>query len=414
MANLENVEVKIPKKFDVVCIKNGKVCFVDHNSFNEYTISSQYQKVGIAAEVMGNQVFVIGDGESRKWAEVFLWKLSGYTLDGTDRTLTITAKGVSKEVAYNATTDAEFAEQVNEAIADTDFDGHSYTCYVRNSVVVLQHNTYTTYVAVTATGVSITQWVAPELIANSYMHRYNGQRSGDGSIINMDRALIYFHQDLSNTSFNPSTDITSLQRGYPICLPAYLGTSQYQSDHCMFLRNYYGDGEEGWLRFMEAQKVINPSGCGIMSERYRDGKEETYKLVGQTYIDADGNEKALYPAVEYCANYGYDAEGLEVGNWFLPTIEQVDLIAKDSIYPAKYENGASVPVARDEADTLNRMLYKIGFGAISNNTSLWSVSKNSTINAWSYGNYGFANSSYFLNSFLCVPCCLIDLRTLNS
>ena len=91
-----------------------------------------------------------------------------------------------------------------------------------------------------------------------------GGTGGEGAISSWPIALAYFRADNSSTTYNPSSDVTDIKRGYPICLPGYLGTSTYQSDHCAALRAVYGEGEAGWLKFMESCLPVVPSDFGNM------------------------------------------------------------------------------------------------------------------------------------------------------
>lgn len=393
-----------PKKGDIVCFgADKKVEYISLETFD--ALPSGYTTVGVVAKREGRNVLVIHkESANQKWAEVFLWRLTGYVLDGASHSCTITSNSVTNTVNYTASTEEEFAAQVQEQ-ANT-FGTEQYTCYVRNGEVVLQHNTYTSYKAVTASGITVAAWVAPEIIADSHIARYNGARSSEGAIANMDRSLIYFMADLSATTYNPSSNVTNLATTYPVCLPAYLGTSQYQSDHCALLREKYGEGVEGWLRFMEAQRVINPS---MQITMQRDGKADTYALAEQTFVKSDGTTPLLYPAATYASRVQYDCEGLRAGNWYLPSLSELVDIIKDVKYPAIYEDGKSKSTTRD-ADVLNTALQKIGGVAVQNNISAWSSSRYYTNNSWIfYGLSGFCIYYYFCVSNRCIPCVLCKL-----
>lgn len=405
-----NVITKYPKHGDILVLDADKQKrFITLESYSDIALPASWTKVGVVEWVRGRKCFCVHKtNSSQKWAEKFLWKIEGYSLDGADHSVTFTINKVSCSVTYNATDIASLASQLNAVVKATDFGGHSYSVYERGGVLVLQHDTYTTYLGVTASGVSVSAYVGSELTATATMERYNGARSGEGAVINLNRALISFMSDTSSEAYNPSTDITSLSRTYPICLPAYLGTSQYQSDHCAFLRAYYGEGEEGWLKFMQRQMAVNPSSFGIMPQ---DGKTNTYALAGQTYTDRDsGEQKPLYPAFDYAAAVGYDCDGLREGDWYLPSMSEVADIMEDVTYPAKYENGASKSVARADADPVNRALNAIGGSSIGNSSYVWSSCRSSTISAWyCLGNGGFAGSYYFYVRLLAVPSVLLDL-----
>lgn len=364
---------------------------------------------GTVAERNGKEVLIVNKTcESKKWAEVSLWNITGYTIDGAQHSFTLTANSVSITVTHSASTLAELAAAVNTAIAGG-FGTEQYSCYVRDGLLILQHDSYTSYKAVTASGVSVTAWVAHENRAFSSCARRNGEHNGEGGVINLDRALIYFSADTSSTNYNPASDVTTVRRGYPICKPAYLGRSQYQSDHCAYLRGIYGEGEEGWIKFMEDMMLLTPSMVGNFDEGI--DQLETYRLAGQTYKRAsDGTEQPLYPSVDYAANVGYDAEGIEQGNWFSPGMGRVTRIQRGITYPAVYEGGASKSVAAADADIFTRSRNAVGATLVGNNSSVWSVHRYTAYGTWfCYGGTGGAYAFNFCNSFMTLPCVLYKL-----
>ena len=409
MANY-NIITRYPKHGDILVLDaNRQKRFITLESYSSISLPSTWAAVGVVEWVRGKKCFCVHKANtSKKWAEKFLWKITGYSLDGASHTVSFTINSKTCSVTYAASDLSSLATQLNTAVKAFDFGGHSYSVYVRGSVLVLQHDTYTTHLDVKASGVSVSSYTGSELTASSAMERLSGARSGDGSGLNLDRMLIFFKADSADTRWNPSSDVTSLSRTYPICLPAYLGTSQNQSDHCAYLRSVYGGGEEGWIKFMKRQMIVNPSAFGIMTQ---DGKTNTYALAGQTYTDRDGGgEKPLYPAFDYCAAVGYDCDGLRKGDWYLPSVAEVADIMADVTYPAAYVDGAGKSVARSAADPVNRALNAIGGSAIGNGSYVWSSCRIAGNFAWHYnGNRGIADGSYFYSTYLAVPSVLLDL-----
>ena len=157
-------------------------------------------------------------------------------------------------------------------------------------------------------GFSLSANLLPEWIATSAMLRMNGQRSGGGAITNWASALTYFRNDIAQTTHNPDKDVTSVKIAYPICLPGYLGTSQYQSDHCSYLRSVSGEGEEGWLKFMASLLPGRPTEYGSNGDKakYGDAKKNTYYLASAKYVDVDGNTQPVSPAADFVASISFD------------------------------------------------------------------------------------------------------------
>ena len=411
MANY-NVLVRVPKRGDILVIDaNKEYQYIALETFSKLALPATWQIVGEVSNVKGEDVYARrGTCASKKWAEVFLWKITNYSLDGAEHNVTFTINSKACSLTYNATDLDSLASQLNTTVSAFDFGGHNYTVYVRNGELILQHNTYTTYLGVTATGVSVTQNVAPELNATAVMLRRNGNRNGEGAVFNPDRSLIYFMQDLESTTYNPATDVTSLQRAYPICLPAYLGTSTKQSDHCALLREHYGASVSGWLKFMNDMRVVNPWNYGIMAQ---NGKENTYKLAGQTYLASDGTQKPLYPAFDYCAEVEFDCDGLRKGDWYLPGINEVADMMEGITYPAIYdkETGTSKSVAAANADAFTRGANAIGGTVIANNNYVWSSCRCVANGAWRYlGIHGFAAIVSFCSAILAVPVVLLKIK----
>ena len=130
---MENVFVKFPKKGDVVVgeLATGEVKFVKLDTFNNSTlITSAYERIGVVGRRTGNEVLIIyKENAEQKYCNRAWWYLSGYTLDGTDRTGTLSlyfasnnwASSIDKVISYNATTMQGLVDALNAFfLADTD------------------------------------------------------------------------------------------------------------------------------------------------------------------------------------------------------------------------------------------------------------------------------------------------------
>ena len=300
-----------------------------------------------------------------------------------------------------------FVSQLNAYFkANEPFTAQDWVAEAKEDGSVVLHYKYTAWQQASYNGANagfaVTVVTAPEWNATSQMLRMNGQRNGEGTITNWLRALAYFRGDNQSTAYNPSTDIKSRKVTYPICQPGYLGTSQYQSDHCAYLRGIYGEGEEGWLKFMESFLPVRPSEYGIYDDsRYGTEKGNTYYLASLTYRGQDGTEKYASPAARMAAETGYDHELLKRGEWVIPNIDHVFSI----VSPLKY------PVVNDRsADAVNAALAAIGAPALGNNSSVWSCSRCGSTYGWiAYGSVGFAGYVSLYIQSLCVPLVLLKV-----
>ena len=252
-------------------------------------------------------------------------------------------------------------------------------------------------------GFSLSANLLPEWIATSAMLRMNGRRSGAGAIANWSRALTYFRNDIAQTTYNPDKDVASVKVSYPICLPGYLGTSQYQSDHCAYLRSVYGEGEEGWIKFMSSLLPVRPTEYGNNGDKakYGDAKKNTYYLASAKYVDVDGNTQQVSPAADFVASIAFDHELLKRGQWVLP----------DSDLLLDVVGGLEYPTTNDrDADVINRALKAIGAPSLGNNSNVWSCSRFDAVVGWfANGGYGIASNGGLYVAYLAVPLVLLEV-----
>lgn len=411
---MNNIFIKIPKKGDIAVktISSGEVRYIDLDTFSAAGISSSvYEIIGVVVCIKDGKVLVTrGNIGSYKYCNRAWWYLSGYTLDGTARTGVLSLRftsnswesNINKTINYNASTLNDFISQLNTAFAeDSDMSGQDWYANITSDNRVRIHCNNIDYrqcaYNTASTGFTLTSSL-PEITYSSAMLRRNGANSGEGSISNMSRALSYFHSDLNSTTYNPNSNITSVKRGYPICLPGYLGTSQYQSDHCSYLRGIYGAGEEGWKKFMAAQLPVLPSDYGIM--KVQDGKERTSQLASFYYTSSAQSTPSPMCAAASAA-YNVSTAKINVGEFHLPTTEELSLILDGVLYGTD---------ASRNADILNKGLNAINFPAISNGSYLWSCCRYSSSYGWcALGTGGFFDGSYMCNTYGVCPVSLYKI-----
>lgn len=344
--------------------------------------------------------------------ERWFFRLSGYTLDGTDRTGTLSVWEASDNwaaahdytVGYNADNAEALASQLNayfkanepfaaqDWVAEADGDGNItlHYAFTRNSQTMNGAKD----------GFAVAVATAPGWASTTNILRRNGKRGGEGVIANWAKALAYFRGDNSNKTYNPASDVTTIKISYPICLPGYLGTSKYQSDHCSYLRGVYGEGEEGWLKFMENFLPVRPSEYGIFdASRYGAAKRNTYYLAGIKYAGQDGAEKYASPAARVAADLGYDHELLKQGEWVLPDIDLLLSLVGQLKYPTTNDR---------DADPVNSALKAIGAPALRNDFSVWSCSRyTSTLDWITGGGSGYAGGGSLSSGYVAAPLVLL-------
>nr|DAO96248.1 MAG TPA: hypothetical protein [Bacteriophage sp.] len=399
--------------------RTGSVAYLDGSRALRFAAPGTFRADGLpeGGEVVG--VVVIGvdhqdfRGEVAVMSKTFAsapmlerWfvRLSGYTLDGTDRTGTLSVLEASNNwaaahdytVSYNADNAEALASQLNTYFkANEPFATQDWVAEADGGGNVTLHYAYTHYRQASNAakdGFTLANATAPGWAGTTQMLRRNGRRSGEGTITNWPRALTFFRGDNAAASYNPTSDVTTTKVTRPICLPAYLGTSKYQSDHCSYLRGVYGEGEEGWLKFLESFLPVRPSEYGIFDgSMYGTAKRNTYYLARIKYAGQDGAEKYACPLARQAAELGYDHELLKQGEWVLPDIGLVSSLVGQLKYPMTGDR---------DTDPVNSALKAIGAKTLRNDSNIWSCSRFNLGNAWfasgSRGSFD-SNATYVKN-----------------
>lgn len=412
---MNNIFVRFPKIGDVVVkdFKTKTPHYISLSSFvKEELNETEYEIVGAVAWRWGDKVLVVyKNNTSNRFMDRGWWYLDGYTLDGTDRTGTISIRvesnswnsNIDKVISYNATTVEDFIAQLNKAFAeDADFDAQDWYANLEGGKVRV-HCDVRMWSQLNYNSFKAGFWsgnVAPEIDYDDNIRRKNGSDSGYGAISSMPRALSVFEDDNQSAMYNPTSDVTSVAVQKSICLPAYLGTSKYQSDHCQLLREVYGEGREGWERFMRSMIPVVP--CEYGSMRKRDGKRRTDLMSLLRYTSRKVSDPtAMCGAAYYCHEIKSDT--IAKGEFWLPTVEELYYI----LQTVKYGTNPS----RD-ADPINECLRKIGGTAISNGTHLWSCCRCYGSSAWySSGRWGFFDFDYLASANGLVPVSLYTVRS---
>ena len=375
--------------------------------------------VGVEHEDFRGKVVIINKANaSKKWSEIYSFKLTGYTLDGTDRTGKLKVYSAASTydnytISYNAETAADLVEQLNAYFqantpfttqhwrADADSDGNITLSFL--FTFADQRS------CAGSDGFTLTANLLPEIVANSSMLRVSGQRASEGAIVNWERAMLYYRNDNGTSGYQGGrTSVqTSVKQTYPINLPTWLGTStKNPGDFCAALRAVYGEGEAGWLKFMKTCLTVRPSTFGAFDKDVcGDGAKNTYIMAGRTFTKQDGTSIVAFPAADYCAEVSYNHPLLKKGAWQLPDVDVMTAIHKNIRYNA---------VNNRNADPINKGLNLIGGSAISNGSNIWSSSRYSAYNAWyTNGPYGIWSINVLYYAFTAVPVVLLDVSEAN-
>lgn len=399
----KNIITRVPKVGDILFLdENNKKGFIALDTFDAATFDGRYTLVGVVALRQGNTVTVVHkNNASKKWCEIFQWKVTGWLLDGEAHTTTIgfyssQQAPANPEFTYTASTMEEVAAQLN-AWFDTYFTEsnlryHAVVC--DEATLYVQNETYNSWYhyILNMSGLTVNYSVGTKLESNSNTYAYNGI----GSVykgINWARYYQVIH-DATSSTFNPTTPITSLGT-YPISYACYSG------EIGAYARNIYGEGEEGYKKYLQDYMIDFPAQRGILAPEFRNGHKNTYTLYSDKYLAYDGTEKTMYPAFEYCAETEYQSDGLGKGDWYLPSMYEVIKVWRT----LTYGTGPS----RENSDPINRSLHAIGGDALSCASFFWSSCRYDVGYAWSFGSSGFSGGSNFFVRYYAAPFVLLKM-----
>lgn len=405
--------VEYPNQGDIVLgrLADEKVMFVSLESYDDSLFDpSLYEKIGVAGYRRDDEVKIIYKNNIvGKWCSRVWWKLTGHILDGTSRTGTLSWRfpsdiyesNISKTISYNASTIEDFVSQLNSVFTtDEDFKSiDTYATYVDGYVRIHCDNNSGYQLAYNEVSDGFSATAMPELPLVAYIRRVNGDVSGSwGAIASRYRALAYYRNDNGAESYQGGrTSVqTSLEQAFPINLPTWNGTSvENPGDFCEYLQNHYGNGEQGWLRFMEACFPAYPTEAYMMGQR--NGLGRTKQLASFAYTSSTiSAETPMCPVASHCYNIGTAC--IPQGNWYLPTPEDLCYIFGDIQYGTSDSR---------TSDKINEGLYKIGGSAISNTSSWWSCSRCGSFNAWIVnGDNGFFDNNDMNSESGCLPVAL--------
>lgn len=401
MAN--NVFVKIPERGDACVgrLSDKKLFYIKADTLVTSELDkSEWEVQGVVSHREGKKVTIVGLNNSGNIAfcDRVWYYLSGYTLDGAEHTIVLAIptkanwdRSVEKTITYTASTVEEFISALNAAFeADTDFTDQDWYAdltadgrvRVHYAIVVWQNYNFTAKSGITKTN------SMPELKQCTRLRRKSGQATQAGGICSWHRSLAYYRKDNGALpeQGGRTAEQTSIKQEWPINLPTWLGTStKNPGDFCKPLRGVYGEGEEGWLRFMRSCVSITDTDYGIMMY---DGREMSKLLSSFTYTSRKVAEpKYMCPASGWCASFSTSC--LQVGLWHLPAPKELVELVRD------ITQGTGTP------DVLNRTIVAAGGKAISNGSYQWTCARYVPDGAWGCnGTHGCLNATAMYRAVL--------------
>ena len=414
----KNVFTQVPKRGDIVVkdIETKTPHYIVQDSFVlEDLDTNVYETVGVVYWVGRNKVAVVyKENSDQPFCNRAWWYLSDYVLDGAEHTGIISARfssnswasNIDKTITYSATDMEGLVAALNAAfLADDDFVSQDWYADVYDGKVRVhcdnvswQQCSYNT-----AKSGFKSSSALPEITYKANIRRKHGGKGGEGCISSWYRALAYYRNDNGKDSYmgGRTSEQTSVKQTYPINLPTWLGTSEKNpGDFCAQLRAVYGEGEEGWLRFMNSCLPVIPADSG--NNGMRDGKKRSALLASFMYVSHKVKEPTpMCNAAHYCVHKV--SQTVEDGEFWLSTIEENGRLLDDIKY------GTS---SNRSSDSINRGLLLINGSAISNSRNWWTCLRGYPYFAWmANGNNGLFYNYIMSYRYGCAPVSLYPLRS---
>lgn len=412
MAN--NVFVKIPERGDACVgrLSDKKLFYIKADTLVTSELDKSVWEVqGVVSHREGKKATILGMNNSSgiPFCERVWYYLSGYTLDGAEHTIVLAIptkanwdKNVEKTIIYTANTIEEFISALNAAFeADADFTDQDWYADLTADGRVRVHYVFATWQNhdfISKSGITKTNSM-PEFNKCASLRRKSGLATPAGGICSLHRALFYYRTDngFREELGGRTEEQTSIKQKYPINLPTWLGTStRNPGDFCKALRDVYGEGEEGWRRFMRSCVSITDTDYGAIMY---DGREMSKLLLSFTYTSRKVAEpKCMFPVNAWAASFSTSC--LPTGSWYAPAPKEFVKLARD------ITQGTGAP------DVFNRTIVAAGGKAISNGDSYALCVRYNPYDIWFYsGSYGVLSTErMYLSRYVSL---LISQQTLT-
>ena len=382
MAN--NVFVKIPERGDACVgrLSDKKLFYIKADTLVSSELDkSEWEVQGVVSHREGKKVTIVGLNNSGgiAFCDRVWYYLSGYTLDGAEHTIVLAIptkanwdKSVEKTITYTASTVEEFISALNAAFeADADFTDQDWYADLTADGRVRVHYVFATwqnYNFIAKSGITKTNSM-PEFKQCTRLRRKSGQATQVGGICSWHRSLAYYRNDNGALpeQGGRTAEQTSIKQAWPINLPTWLGTStKNPGDFCKPLRGVYGEGEEGWLRFMRSCVSITDTDYGVMMfDGIAMGKLlSSFKYTSRKVVEP----KYMFPANGWCVSFSTSC--MPAGSWHLPSVKELVELMRD------------ITSRTGTPDVLNRTMSAAGGKAISNGSHQWACLRYVPDGAW--------------------------------
>lgn len=364
------------------------------DALNVSLIPNTWEKVGAVIGRYGRKALVIDKTDtSLQW--LACWQYAITAISSTS--IVIKLRMVSDYSAYTevpveltaAEVNATSASEISAALAAKCTElGISLVFWAyydeANSRIIVQCDSNPSYQLynVAGTGCTIALVVWEDMPATST----NGFRNdgGNGGILNVTRGATYYGTHGSSISADvPLMDTSTI-----------VGKTDFeQSSYCKQLRDTYGT-YENYISIEKTVRVQNKKGVFSLPS----AKELTEKYGNSKFTKKDGTDAYKFPALHQGAAVGYDCDGLRVGDWYIPGVNEIIAIMRDDAVAVD-----SNMVKR----TYNNTLKKMSGSQVANNAGRWCAQRVNAYHAWLFG--GSGGYLHHLDVYLSFHCQAVTL-----
>lgn len=404
-----NTETLAPKVGDAVYLNaEGKPRIIALDSLSTSSVISGWTQIGSVYNIQGDEIWIVNKtGASKKWCQVRIWEVLGFTLDGASRSGVFqfsdsSTNRVSQTFTYSATSKSAFASALNTWLQgltteqSKNYQPYAYYDSTDDAVYFVaanyswwQQDSYTT----ASSGLSLAHWTRSiqQIPANSRTPQVNNYK-GLYCVVNKARIKQWGGR-------TPTANVGLGEINTPVSESAF-NTSSY----CETLRENY----ESYDEYLDAIAPQQPASNGAMG--WRDmGKYFTELWASQTYKDKSGNTQYLCPA----ARYALVDTGI-LGNtyfgpgcWWVPDLDELVYMMKDVTY------GLS-GVSASDYDPVNKCLQKMSGSLIACTSSRWSCCRYAAHTCWYFCSYGYLGSGSMYYSLVVSPVCRLKIADLSA
>ncbi len=377
---------------------------IKRGTYNAATLPVNLVVFGVVSSRVGNTVYACAkDAVNKQWADPYQVKLTGFDF-ATGGTFTITVNSTTTgNIAYLTTDDlTSTAIKIMAALEAAGFTAATgWSCTAGASYIVVQQNWYTpnvTVFTVTDAASKVTRTIltgnyqtalAETVTPGIGIKDYGNLTRIDGG--SASSAGTNFGKFLSYYAASGSMDVNQTVGALFIVKEA-----QFTTELNPLLVAYYGT----YSNYILSKMVRFPYSKNAILDN--NGKVNTNKLAAITYTKADGTTGYAYPAAAYAKQYGITVPGLttglEAGNWYQGSVEEVYQLIKQVTM-------GLTGVTTANCDYFNRSMNAIGGTMVRVTDYIWCSSEYTSNTGWRYnGNYGYMRATSKYYSYTCRPC----------